>query len=361
MSDDPTPTETAAAEPLPPRALPPPRPQRRGAAAAMALLLALLAVAGVIVCGWYIWQLQRGGQQGDQSLAALQQRVAALDASMSRGNDERAALKQRLGDADAVNKGLREEMLGVSERTRQLEDAVANLSAKTLSGHDAMLLDETEMLLRMGQQRYQLFDDADGALQAYALADQDLAAVDDSAFASVRQSLGAERDALAATHPATRADELATLGRLRAALPGLPPKPLDTPPAAAAQGFWQRTWRALAGLVQVHRDSGAPLQLADARMARELAALDAAQAEAALLAHDDPAYRAALARVDAALAADFDGTADSVRAARADVRRLLAATPSANAAPKLGAALEELRNLRAVHAASAPASAGSAP
>jgi uroporphyrin-3 C-methyltransferase len=361
MSDDTTATETTAAEPPSLHPLPSPRPPRRGAAAAIAMLLALLALAGVIVGGWYIWQLQRGGQQGDQSLAALQQRVAALDASTARSADERAALKQRLGDADAVNRGLREEMLGVSERTRHLEDAVANLSAKTLSGHDAMLLDEAEMLLRMARQRYELFHDADGALKAYAAADRVLAAVDDSAFAGVRQSLDAERDALVATHPATRDSNLAALAQLRAALPALPLRPLDAPPTAATQGFWQRTWRALSGLVQVHHDSGAPLDVADARLARELAALDVAQAEAALLAWDDDAYRAALQRVDAALAADFDGADAGVRKARAEVTRLLAAKPPATGAPKLGATLTELRNLRAVQSAAMPAAAGSTP
>ena len=60
------------------------------------------------------------------------------------------ASSKRLGDAAAVNRSLREELLGQSERTRNLEDAVAKLAEKSLSGHDAMLLDETESLLRMG-------------------------------------------------------------------------------------------------------------------------------------------------------------------------------------------------------------------
>ena len=63
------------------------------------------------------------------------------------------------------------ELLGQGERTRQLEDAVAKLAEKSLSGHDAMLLDETESLLRMGAERYTLFHDAQGAAAAYALRD----------------------------------------------------------------------------------------------------------------------------------------------------------------------------------------------
>lgn len=364
MSENDTPPEPAPAEPAAPPPITasrpskpdkPPRPRGRGAAGATALLLALLALAGVAYGGWRIWQLERGGQQDGKSLAALQQQVVSLDTAVTRMRGERTALRQRMADADTVNRSLREEMLGVSERTRNLEDAVANLSAKSLSGHDSILLDEAETLLRMAQQRYALFHDAEGALKAYALADQTLAAVDDTSFVGVRQSLNAEREALAATHPAARSSDLATLARLRATLPTLPPKPLDAPSTPTTQGFWQRAWHALSGLVRVHRDSGAPLDVADARIARELAALDVAQAEAALLAHDDAGRRAALGRVDAALAAQFDGHAATVQQARAALRRMLDSPPAA-AAPRLGAALAELRNLRAVRAAGAPAS-----
>jgi uroporphyrin-3 C-methyltransferase len=364
MSENDTPPAPAPAEPAAPPPITasrpakpekPPQPRSRGAAGATALLLALLALAGVAYGGWRIWLLERGGQQDGKSLAALQQQVASLDAAVTRVRGERTALRQRMADADTVNRSLRQEMLGVSERTRNLEDAVANLSAKSLSGHDSILLDEAETLMRMAQQRYVLFHDAEGALKAYALADQSLAAVDDTSFAGVRQSLNAEREALAATHPATRSSDLAALARLRAVLPELPPKPLDAPPPPATQGFWQRAWRALSGLVRVHRDSGAPLDVADARIARELAALDVAQAEAALLAYDDAGWRAALGRVDAALAAHFDGHVTAVQQARAEVRRMLDGQPAA-AAPRRGAALAELRNLRAVRAAGAPAS-----
>ncbi|EIL98942.1 hypothetical protein UUC_16400, partial [Rhodanobacter denitrificans] len=95
------------------------------------------------------------------------------------------------------------------------------------------------------------------------------------------------------------------------------------------------------------------------RFARELAALDLAQAQAALLAHDAKGYAAALQRVDAALASQFDGHAPAVQQAREALRQLASQLP-ANAPVQLGAALGELRNLRAVHALS-PAPGGSAP
>ena len=59
-------------------------------------------------------------------------------------NDQRKhdidAMRARLADADTVNKGVREEMLALGERSRHLEDAVANLAEQHLTGRDALAL-----------------------------------------------------------------------------------------------------------------------------------------------------------------------------------------------------------------------------
>jgi len=272
---------------------------------------------------------------------------------------ERASLQQRVGDAAEGNRALRESLAAETERTRHLEDAVATLAEKTLSGRDPLLLDETESLLRMGAERYRLFNDAQGAQAAFALADQTLAAVNNGAFSAVRQSISAEREALEKSRPVAQAGALAQLQDLRARLAELPLKPLDQPARATPDSAWSRMGRALAGVIRVQRDNGAPLAVADARFARELAALDLAQAQAALLACDREAYADALQRVDAALSTQFDLGAADVRKARDDLQQLRLALPP-QAPVKLGAALGELRNLRTVHALE-PASAQSAP
>ncbi|TAL90944.1 MAG: hypothetical protein EPN71_12745, partial [Rhodanobacter sp.] len=248
-------------------------------------------------------------------------------------------------------------LLGQAERTRNLEDAVAKLAEKSLSGHAAMLLDETDSLLRMGEERYLLFHDVRAAAAAYALADQTLAAVNDGAFSGVRQSIQAEREALLKSQPVDQASALQQLQALRGAMDSLPLKPLDVAAAGPATDAWSRIRRALASVVTVQRDHGAPLAVANARFAGELAALDLAQAQAALLAYDSEGYAAALKRVDASLASQFDDNAVTVKQARETVKQLESQRP-ANAPVQLGAALTELRNLRAVHAL-APAPAGS--
>ena len=335
---------------------PAPRP-RSGGSLALAVLLALIAVGACGYIGWRQWQQEQGSAADNRSVASLQQRVATLETTLTTLGDQRSSLNQRLDDAAQVNRSLREELLGQAERTRHLEDAVAKLAEKTLSGRDGMLLDETESLLRMAGERYTLFHDAQGAAAAYALADQTLAAVNDGAFSGLRQSVNAEREALAKSQPASQAGALQQLVALRGGLADLPLKPLDSH-AAEATDAWSRIRRALAGVVSVQRDNGAPLAVADARFARELAALDLAQAQAALLAYDSKGYAAALQRVDAALASQFDGSAPAVQQARETLKQLAGQLP-ANPPVQLGAALTELRNLRAVHALS-PASASSA-
>ena len=349
---DPSPSRPSAAT----AARPVPRP-RAGGSLALALLLSLVALAAAGYVAWQQWQIQRGSAADSQGVTSLQQRVDTLDTKLAGFSDQRASLDQRIDDAAAVNRSLREELLGQSERTRNLEDAVARLAEKSLSGHDAMLLDETDSLLRMGAERYTLFHDVQAAAAAYALADQTLAAVNDGAFSGVRQSIQAEREALLKSQPAGQASALQRLQTLRGAMDSLPLKPLDVPAAGQATSVWSRIRRALDSVVTVQRDDGAPLAVADARFARELAALDLAQAQAALLAYDSEGYAAALKRVDASLGSQFDNAAATVKQARETVKQLESQLP-ANAPVQLGAALTELRNLRAVHAfAPAPAPA----
>ena len=352
---DPIPAKPVRAAPVPAQPAP-----RGGGTLALAVLLALIAIGGTGYVGWRQWQQAQVSTVDSRNLATLQQRVGALETTLSGVSGERTSLNQRLSDADQVNRSLREELLGQAERTRNLEDAVAKLAQKSLSGQDATLLDETESLLRMAGERYTLFHDAQGAAAAYTLADQTLAGVNDATFAGLRQSITAERDALAKSQPASQASALQQLTELRGDLATLPLKtPDNTSTAAQSQSIWQRIKQALASVISVQRSNGAPLAVADARFARELASLDLAQAQTALLAYDANAYAAALQRVDVALSSQFDESNADVQQARVTLKQLGAALPP-SAPVHLGAALTELRNLRTVHALK-PDATGTAP
>ncbi|HXD35769.1 MAG TPA: uroporphyrinogen-III C-methyltransferase [Rhodanobacter sp.] len=356
IPDEPTATRDSRPDSVPPvraRASAPVRTARTGGGMlALAILLALVAIAAAAYVGWRQWQQEQGSDASRRGAAALTQRIGALETTVAGISSERGSVDRRLNEAAQVNQSLRESLLSQAQRTRHLEDAVAQLAEKSLSGHDAMLLDETESLLRMASERYTLFHDAQGAAAAYTLADQTLAGVDDGAFTGLRQSIDAERDALAKSQPVDLSSTLQQLNALRGTFTQLPLKPLDTAASAPASDGWSRIGRALSSVVSVQRDNGAPLAVADARFARELTALDLAQAQAALLAYDGKAYTEALQRVDASLATWFDADANAVQQARATIRKLIAARPAGDEVV-LGAALVELHNLRAVHALNA--------
>jgi uroporphyrin-3 C-methyltransferase len=343
----PNPANFNASQPVRPTSVKREPSARRGGVG-LAVLLALIALAATAYVGWRQWQQEQVSAAGSSSLDSLQQRVGALETTLTGVSGERTGLNQRLNDADQVNRSLREQLLSQAERTRNLEDSVARLAEKTLSGHDTALLDETESLLRMASERYTLFHDAQGAAVAYGLADQTLAGVSDPAYVSVRQSIASERDALVKSQPANQASSLQQLTELRSDFATLPLKPLDTQTASLqAPTMWERIKHALASVISVQRSNGAPLAVADARFARELAGLDLAEAQAALLAYDSNAYAAALQRVDAALSTQFDGNNPDVQQARVTLKQLGAALPT-SAPVHLGDALTELRNLRTV-------------
>jgi uroporphyrin-3 C-methyltransferase len=330
----------------------PPPPARRGGT--LALLVALIALVLAAFAAWRIVALERGRSDAE---SAMRSELDARIADLSRNADQRKrdldTMRSRLADADSVNKSVREELLALGERSRHLEDAVANLAEQRLTGRDALALNEAEFLLQLAQERLELFHDAQAALAAYKLADSALAAAEDPVFAGVRQTIGAEMQALEAAKPLETNATLAALERIRGTLATLPDKSARTLEASAAPSRWQAL---LQQFVRVSHDDSAAPERRDAGLARTLAAIDLRAAEAALLARDPAAYAGALARSRAAIAASLDPDAQPVKDTLAEIDRL-AAAPLAPATPELGTALRELRNLRATRALAQPRAA----
>ncbi len=350
MSDTTSETSLAAA---PPAVAITPAAPRAGNGAVM--LIALLAL---ILGGYVAWrQYAQSERNADMQHMGIQVEALTHSLEQLRGNAD--TLRARMDDGAKVNKSEREELLGLSERVRLLEDAVANLADKRLSGHDGLVLNETELLLSLGGERYTLFHDTGAAIAAYRLADTALSQVEDAAFSTVRQSISAEMEALNSLQVNDPASVSIKLAQLRAQVPLLPA--LTRLPAPAPAVEESRVWRVLGAFVQVRHgeDAQASLSLRDAGMARELAILDLRDAEVALLARDDARYQAALASARAQLLA-FDPSAAAVSAAQAELDALAKSVMAPPPPPILGAALKELRNLRAMHALRAPAGQGEA-
>ncbi|HET8897988.1 MAG TPA: uroporphyrinogen-III C-methyltransferase [Rhodanobacteraceae bacterium] len=322
-------------------------------------LIGLIVLAAAAWLGWQAWQQRQLSSSADQAavtqrqaqqqqIAHFQQQIDGFSNAVDALGTQRSALRDRLSDSEASNRRLQDQVAGLSQRVEQLEAAVSGLSREQFSGHDGMLLDDAEMLLQLAAQRDQVLHDSRGAANALALAAQAMDGVDDASYAGVRQRIASERAALAARSQSDGAALAERLGALRTQWPELPLKPLDRA-APIASNTWQRVWQAVSGLVTIRRDDASTPD--DARLARQLAALDLATAQAALLAHDAVGARAALARAKTSLMRDLDPQAPAVVAAGAELDRLLAALAPADAAPlPLGAALTELRNVRGVQA-----------
>lgn len=336
-----------------------PRPNKpRGRPPGLSAIAAVIAIVALGLAAWTTWRLQRTLEAGDAArkqdtaaLNGLQQQLAASDQRSEAATQRAATLEQRLDDLRSAQRGL-------ESRTANLETAISNLSGQQQSGHDTLLLNDAEMLLRAGQQRYELFHDATGALKAYSQAIDVLAQVQNPAFAPVRAGAATERSALAAAAPPDRQAALDTLSKLRGELASWPlATSTAASPGSTRPGFWSRVTHAFGSIVKVTRDDGSTTAPADPLFARQTLTLDLSQAQEALLAFDHDTYHAALQRAEATLAAQFDTNDPGVKQARAEIARLLSQRGS-GPAPHLGGALAQLQSLRASQApVGAPASA----
>ncbi|HEX5354426.1 MAG TPA: uroporphyrinogen-III C-methyltransferase [Rhodanobacteraceae bacterium] len=335
-----------------------PKPRKlHGRLPGLATIAAVVAIAALAVAAWSIWRLQHfthaeraARKQDTVTIADLQSRLAS-------GQQQAEAGNHRLGNLESGLDDLRSTTRGLDRRIANLETAFNNLSGQQQSGRDTLLLNDAEMLLRTGQQRYGLFHDSVGALKAYSQAIEALAQVQNPAYAAVRASAITERDALAAAAPPSRQGALDSLSALRNKAVSLPLATSRTATAKPSKpGFWSRIGHAFSGIVKVTHENGKAAPLADARFAHQALALDLAQAQEALLAFDSADYHSALQRADATLAAQFETGDTGVKDARAQIANLLA-QHSSGTVPQLGGALAQLQSLRANQGLTPPAPA----
>ena len=323
-----------------------PRPRR-----APLVIVVVLLIAAAGAAAW--WHFAPPRVDSAAQIATLQAQVGNLERNLARLRGNTDTFRARLDDGDKVDASVRQQLLALGQRVQLAEDAVANLADRRLAGHDALALDEAELLLTLGGERYSLFHDATAAIAAYRLADAALAEVDDAAFSTVRQSIAGEIAALSDLHAADPQVLVARLSSLRAQVPELTQAGALRAPADAKQSTFMRLFGAF---VQVRHDNDtaqAQALVRDAALARDLVQLDLRAAQAAALARDDAGYHAALGEARAQIAAAFDAQAPRTAAFLNDLDALPSAPLAPPAPPVLGTALKDLRNLRATHALAA--------
>ncbi|HVI59632.1 MAG TPA: hypothetical protein VM619_12290 [Luteimonas sp.] len=312
-------------------------PRRRGNALAWLLLPLLLLLVGW--AGWRAWQAQAAHQR--DAAARSEQRIEGLEARVDALRQDQRAQAQRLQQADATNRVLRDELLGMGQRAALLEDSVSRLADPDRNGSQALRLDELEIVLGLVQQRLQLAGDLDGARHGYAIAAALLDGIDDPAYLNLRQALAQERSAVDALGADPRA---VAAGRLQAFAASLPALPLVVAAGDDAPLPWWR--RAFARIVDVrHADTAVAIEPGDRAAGLAALQLELTLAQAAAERRDQRGYRDALARADAWTTRLWpDSPQLRERRARLHALREL---PLAITLPALGTTLQQLRAMRA--------------
>ncbi len=315
-------------------ALSPSAPARRSRAGGLLLLLLLLLVlAASGVLGWRYWQHAQ-----TQSAALAEQQRQALDASVAGLRVAQQAQAKRLQQAEATNRVLRDELIGISQRATLLEDSIARIADPDRDSAQALRLDELELLLGIGQQRLQLADDLDGARRTLALAAPLMGGIDDPAYLNLRQTLAQEQAALDALGMDPRIRANAVLDALA--------KDLQDMPTATTQATDQKLpWyeRLMDKIVRVQPTAGAGLrERADREAALAVMQVEMSLARAAAERRDDAGMATALDRIDAWLE---KLQPSNLATDRKRMRELKAMTLQVDV-PLSGSTLQQLRALR---------------
>lgn len=310
--------------------------RRRSPLPGFVVLVLLVAMLAALYVGWRRWREHEAADAVDarQQIDALSERLNAI-----RG--EQRSNSRRLQQADSLNRVLRDELDGISQRAALLEDTVDKLADPDRHGAQALRLDEAEMLLVLGGERLHIAGDLDGARRAYALASGVLDGIDDAAYLSLRQTLLQERTALDALGADPRVKAIAQLDAFAQNVTA--PATRDARETRANTPWWQR---AFGNLLQVQpTDRAVAVQPADRATALAGLQLEITLARAAAERRDTVAYRQALNRADnwlQRLAPDSVALAEQ----RAKLRNI-AAMPLSLSVPTLGSTLQQLRQLRA--------------
>lgn len=301
-------------------------------------MLLILLLAGAGAYGWKQWQAR---SQRERTETEIEQQLSAIDGRIGAIRRDQRAQVQRLQQADATNRVMRDELLGIGQRAALIEDTVAKLSDPDRYGAQALRLDETELLLTMGQQRLTIAGDLDGARRAYVLAGQVLDGIDDPAYLSLRQTLQQERAGLEAIGIEPRVQAMAELDAFAQTMTAAPPQPTGT---AQHRAPWWR--RAFGQLIDVRpSERTVAVQPADRLAALAGLQLEISLARAAAERRDATGFSAALARADGWLTRLWPESPELQRQ-RARLKAI-AARPLSLAIPTLGSTLQQLRQLRA--------------
>jgi uroporphyrin-III C-methyltransferase len=320
----------------------------RGGGSALALVAAMLGlVVALIALGW-LWRIESrsGVLEKERGELAVEQRLA--DERLKQVEAELRLAQQRLQDAAAINRSLRDEVLGVAERAELVEQALKRVSDRGMENVTELRMNNAEFLLGAGLARLRLFQDTAGAATALSLADAELSALQDPVVTGIRQSLARELAALSGYPADSRAVAMARLQRIAEKTDLLSLHREAPAVVTVSDPSWSARARRLLGeFVRVRRiEAGAEgfaIPLSE-DMARVDLRLQLRYAEAALMEGDDARFKAQLLRIQES-ARLFDLSGETGQWLQAELKAI-AELPAFPEFSEAGGALQQLRNLQ---------------
>jgi len=306
----------------------------------IAPLAVLLVIGAGVAWGWTRWQAEQARELQRQADTGLQLQ-GLVDSVEALRRDQRST-SQRVQDAAATNRVLRDEMLGLSQRSALLEDNLAKLADSTRHGAQALQLEETELLLGQAAQRLAYADDVEGAKRLYALAASTLADVPGNDYLNVRQALMQERNAVDALGPGVRVSTAAQLAAFSKALERLPQQVDAVPGAEAATPWWHQVLAPFVTITPTHTQG--PLTDAERVTGWDALQLELTLARAAVERGDQPGFTHAVDRVALWLPRLWPDS-PALRERRAELQQLRMRVLQP-ALPELGSTLQQLRSMR---------------
>lgn len=348
---------------------------------AIAILALLISVAATAATGWQWWQTYQGNPEAakqSESLARLQttqqqlgQTVASFEAQLQsnaapvsaaefselarRLEQSRGTLEQLQGQAgedQATINALQGSVRSLEQRLSTNESGLLNVAASTQNSSVELDIAEVDYLLRVANERLQLFADpvaADLALQA---ADMQIEAMDDPMFLSVRQRIASARQTLAAVPRVDRVQLSASISDMQSQLPGLQFRGeeavQEAPLLADDAGWWESFKYTLSSLVTVRRrapEDESMLSLDDKDYLRQGLWLQLESARLALMRNDSSAYTGSLDRLRGTVEQFFHTGSAAVQTLLLETTKLQQ-VDIAPAMPDISAPWTQFRQLR---------------
>lgn len=314
----------------------------------IAILALLVALAAVSESAWRWWEESRSGagdlslQQSVQQLRDSQQQLTQAVSSV-RGRvdelanqvktEESALQAEKLAELDKTisrlsgqaeeNKAAMSSIQGSIRsdelRISAVEAGLINVAATARSSVELELA-EIGFLLRVASERLQLFADPDAADLALQAADNQIEALQNPMFLSVRQRIASARQALSEVPRIDYLEISTTITDMQAEIANLPFKGMAAPASQAETpeegGWWASVKNTLSSLVTVRRrvpQDVSLLSLEDKDYLRQGLWLQLESAQLALMRQNDDAYQRALQRFGDTLNKFFENGASPVQ------------------------------------------------